>query len=109
MEGSPDGMKLLNWLKWSRKKELVEPEMDKQWLLKEIRKAHQDWLNAQYRYDYALDKEQVDYAIVMLEAAEKRYDMLLREAKKYQVHHSELYYPGLDSRDNRASASEESS
>jgi len=58
---------------------------DKQQLVSEIKKSHQDWLAAQAHFEFALDKDQIDYAIYALEAAEKRYEMLLKQAKRLQV------------------------
>lgn len=50
-------------------------------LLTQVRQAHLDWVCAQQRFDNALDKDQIDYAVYSLEAAEKRYGMLLKQAK----------------------------
>lgn len=59
---------------------------EKEWILKEIREAHLEWTTAQYRLEYAVDKEQIDYAIFLLEAAEQRYGILLKEAKRNKVY-----------------------
>ena len=48
----------------------------------EIMKAHSEWELACKRLDYALGEDEIDYAVFMLEAAEKRYGMLLRRAKQ---------------------------
>lgn len=50
-------------------------------LLAQVRQAHTDWVCAQQRLNYAVDKDQIDYAVYSLEAAEKRYSMLLKQAK----------------------------
>jgi|GEM_PF-2862565 len=55
------------------------PETEK--LLTELREAHIEWKCAQQRLDYVRDVDEIDYAIFALEAAEKRYSMLLRQAK----------------------------
>ncbi|MGX4588042.1 DUF2508 family protein [Paenibacillus chitinolyticus] len=60
-------------------------EQDKQELLAEIRLAHSQWKTAQHHFEHALEKDEVDYAIYAVEAAEKRYEMLLRQAKKLNV------------------------
>lgn len=65
-----------------RSKEVHAITQDKLKLIEEIRKAHTDWQTAQIQLNYVLDKDQIDYAIFALEAAEKRYEMLLRLAKK---------------------------
>ncbi|WP_068777806.1 YaaL family protein [Paenibacillus sp. FJAT-26967] len=60
-------------------------EEDKQDLLKEIRKAHLQWVSAQHHFEYALEQDEIDYAIFAMEAAEKRYEMLLRQAKTLKI------------------------
>jgi hypothetical protein len=59
-----------------------EVRRDKLQLLQEIRKAHLEWITAQCRFDFVVEKDQIDYAIYALEAAEKRYEMLLKLAKQ---------------------------
>lgn len=76
--------KLQQWFQPRRQKQ-EEMRKDKYELLQEIRKAHADWLVAQHRLDYALEKEQIDYAIYALEAAEKRYEMLIKSAKREKL------------------------
>jgi len=51
----------------------------------EIREAQQEWENANRFFNFALGKDQVDYAIHAIIAAEKRYAMLLRLAKNAAV------------------------
>ncbi|MEK8130813.1 DUF2508 family protein [Paenibacillus filicis] len=59
-------------------------------LVQEITKAHMEWEVAQKRFEYALGKEQIDYAVYALEAAEKRFEMLIKLAKDSQVSLSEV-------------------
>ncbi|XEC94853.1 DUF2508 family protein [Paenibacillus tarimensis] len=78
----------LNWWKrWSNPNEQEKEERNElpEGLIKEIHDAHRDWVNAQRHFEYALGKDQVDYAIFAIEAAEKRYEMLLRHAKSLPV------------------------
>ena len=51
----------------------------------ELKKARDDWQIASEKMNYVLDHDQIDYAIFSLEAAEKRYNMLLRQAKREQL------------------------
>lgn len=51
-------------------------------LRQEIADAHREWENANRFFDYAEGPDQVDYAIFALISAEKRYQMLLRLAKR---------------------------
>jgi hypothetical protein len=55
---------------------------EKQLLLQEISEAHKKWASAYAQFDFALDGDQIDYAIFTLEAAEKRFGMLLKQAKE---------------------------
>ncbi|MDF2670519.1 MAG: hypothetical protein K0R67_2825 [Paenibacillus sp.] len=66
---------------------------DKQRLMEEVRIALQEWKNAQYQLDYAFGQDEIDYAIYALEAAEKRYEMLLRKAKHQKLHVLRVGYP----------------
>jgi len=54
-------------------------------LLQQLRSAHLDWVCARQRLDHALGHDEVDYAIFTLEAAEKRYGILLKQAKTLKV------------------------
>lgn len=51
-------------------------------LLAEIQEAHRDWVNAQYHFEHATGDDHIDYAVFAIEAAQKRYEMLLRQAKR---------------------------
>lgn len=55
---------------------------DKVLMLQEVRRAHAEWRSAYHKLDWVVEKDQIDYAIYALEAAEKRYEMLLRQAKQ---------------------------
>ncbi|GGD95535.1 DUF2508 family protein [Paenibacillus nasutitermitis] len=73
------------WLQQRQRAALAEKENKlKQEMLEiydEILVAKRDWDNALRHFEYALGKDQTDYAIFAIEAAEKRYEMLLRKAK----------------------------
>lgn len=58
---------------------------EQQQLIRDVREAHKDWVVAQERLDFVIEKDQIDYAIYILEAAEKRYEMLLRHAKQMKI------------------------
>jgi hypothetical protein len=79
-------MKLFNLRQHFRESAQADAiQKDKQLLLQEIKTAHQNWVTAQIQFEYALDVDQIEYAIYALEAAEKRYEMLLKQAKKMRV------------------------
>ncbi|CAG7652881.1 DUF2508 family protein [Paenibacillus allorhizosphaerae] len=70
----------------------LEPsvQQDRYLLVQEIRKAHLEWEIAQKRFDYVIEKEQIDYSIFALEAAEKRFEMLLKQAKDMKISAGEV-------------------
>lgn len=75
---------LTGW-KGNVRKRMGEPGfLDKVGMHQEIRKAHLEWMTAHQRLEWVMEKDQIDYAIYALEAAEKRYVMLLRQAKLLQ-------------------------
>lgn len=78
------------WFTKSKKKQL-EQKNDRLQLLQEIDKAHSEWITAQCRLDYVLEKEQIDYAVYALEAAEKRFEMLIKQAKQMELSAIEVY------------------
>ncbi|MCL4423990.1 MAG: YaaL family protein [Firmicutes bacterium] len=51
-----------------------------------IADAHQEWLAAQNYFENVSDPELVDHAIYLLEAAERKYVYLLRQARTSDVH-----------------------
>jgi hypothetical protein len=63
---------------------------DKRALIEEIGIARKQWADAQARLDWAVGKDHIDYSIYALEAAEKRYEMLLRLAKQKQWDNSPI-------------------
>ena len=75
------------WRAFWKRTRVEDPQLkDKQELLKEIHNAQSAWQHALQRLDYAVSHDEIDYAIFALEAAEKRYEMLLKTAKRLSVH-----------------------
>lgn len=54
-------------------------------LIREIEEAKKAWWIAQQRFQHVTEPDQIDYAVYAWEAAEKRYEMLLRSAKRSGV------------------------
>lgn len=78
-------MRFFSVWKGKVQKRMEEPRfLDKVGMHQEIRKAHLEWTTAHQRLEWVVEKDQIDYAIFALEAAEKRYIMLLRQAKQMQ-------------------------
>ncbi|SIR59342.1 Protein of unknown function [Paenibacillus sp. RU4T] len=66
----------------AREKDEDAVAIGEQQLLSEIAEAHRDWVNAHYHFEQAEGSDQIDYAVYAIEAAQKRYEMLLRQAKR---------------------------
>jgi hypothetical protein len=76
--GHAGGIRLKNKHQATLEKEVNQ--MDE--IRMEIAEAHREWENANRYFNYAHGKDQIDYAIYCMITAEKRYDMLLRLAKR---------------------------
>jgi hypothetical protein len=77
----------MKWLRRRREEAALQKTTlsDNQLSVEEIRIAHAEWQMAQTRFDYVIKPDQIDYCIYALEAAEKRYEMLLKQAKRNHV------------------------
>lgn len=64
-----------------------ESSSERQGLIDDLNKARIEWKCAVQRLDYVLEKDQIDYAIFSIEAAEKRYEMLIRKAKAQKLNY----------------------
>lgn len=103
-------------MRWTRLLRLAKGKRnrvpdEKVQLIGEINQAKMEWSIARERLNYALEEDQIDYVIFMLEAAEKRYGMLLRNAKKINLNLLDVIEEGkpqnMSSRyNNRISAGE---
>ncbi|GIQ71320.1 hypothetical protein XYCOK13_41440 [Xylanibacillus composti] len=84
-------MGLRNLWRWlpgqaaSQEPERRQPVSQDMALYREIKDAEHNWRVAEQRMNEAVDKDQIDYAIYTLEAAEKRYEMLIRQAKQRKL------------------------
>ena len=59
-------------------------------LLNEIRKAHMEWQVALERMNCVVEFDEIDYAVYALEAAQRRYEMLLRQGKLLKLNVLEI-------------------
>lgn len=79
--------KIKNWFMQNRdKREYGLTLSEQQLLMRDIRTALSEWEMAGIRFDHALGADEVDYAISTLEAAEKRIAMLMKRAKRVNLH-----------------------
>jgi len=53
-----------------------------------VEQARQEYLAAQYYYNTVTDKDLVDHAVFLMQAAEKKYMYLLKQARKQGVTYS---------------------
>ena len=58
--------------------------------LLEVRKAQSEWERAYLMFDEALGQDQIDYAIYILEAAERKYQIHLKHAKSISLNSSQI-------------------
>ena len=47
-----------------------------------VEEARQEWLNAQHYYNSVSDQDLVDHAVYLMQAAEKKYIYLLKQARQ---------------------------
>lgn len=69
----------------------TEDEHESDWsVYADILQAQANWQEAYMYFEEALGDDQVDYAIYMLEAAERKYQMHLKQAKKLGINRNQL-------------------
>lgn len=71
---------------WRDKQPNRQTQSEQEQLLEDIRHAYKEWERAWFRFEYAIGEDEVDYAIFSLEASEKRIGILLKRAKKADMH-----------------------
>ncbi|WP_348624049.1 DUF2508 family protein [Paenibacillus peoriae] len=74
-----------------RRKENGKSEAEyRQELFAQIRASHAEWLRAHRLFHEATGKDEIDYAIFVLEAAERKYQIHLKSAKRQGLHRFHL-------------------
>lgn len=53
-----------------------------------VEQARREWLSAQHYYNSVSDKDLVDHAVYMMQAAEKKYMYLLKQARQQGITYS---------------------
>lgn len=61
-----------------------------------VEEARQEWLDAQHYYDTVTDKDLVDHAVYLMQAAEKKYMYLLKKARQEGIVHSPYIAADVD-------------
>ncbi|NMO97928.1 DUF2508 family protein [Paenibacillus lemnae] len=57
----------------------------------DVRSSQMEWERAHLLFQEASGQDQIDYAIYMLEAAERKYQMNLKQAKQMNLNGAEMY------------------
>lgn len=70
-----------------------DAEQERNRLIQDIRQAHLAWQEAKQQLNLVDGHDQVDCAIYLYEAAQKKYEMLLRQAKSTKLHAVDYYLP----------------
>ncbi|MNJ46010.1 hypothetical protein D3C77_411290 [compost metagenome] len=79
-------MRLMQWLLGKMNIRRYEKELEyKEHLYEEVKKAQREWEQAWCAFQEAVGSDEVDIAIYILEAAERRYQVQLKAAKQAQV------------------------
>lgn len=78
------------WSSWF-KGETIKDEQEKRAVYLEVIQARARWEEARMYFEEASGTDEVDYAIYMLEAAEIKYQMYLKQAKKIGLDRSQIY------------------
>jgi len=53
-----------------------------------VEEARQEWMDAQYYYNTVSDQDLIDHAVYLMQAAEKKYMYLLKQARQAGVVYS---------------------
>ncbi|WP_405105989.1 DUF2508 family protein [Paenibacillus sp. FSL K6-1217] len=79
------------WLSGKAERE-KEVQTEEEWgtVYQEVRKAQSEWERAYLMFDEAMGQDQIDYAIYILEAAERKYQIHLKDAKRLGLNRSQL-------------------
>ncbi|AIQ50209.1 hypothetical protein [Paenibacillus sp. FSL R7-0331] len=85
----------MRWWRNARQEEGVKSlnqlNMDEDWgVFLEVRNAQVEWERAHLMFDEALGQDQIDYAIFILEAAERKYQIHLKHAKSLGINRSRM-------------------
>lgn len=71
---------------------LLENEKNEETKLPEladvVEKARQEWVAAQHYYNSVADNDLIDHAVYMLQASEKKYMYLMKQARQAGITHS---------------------
>ncbi|GAB6928110.1 hypothetical protein JCM10914A_20930 [Paenibacillus sp. JCM 10914] len=85
------------WRKKANKKEqevyITSEEQEQMWsVYMDVQRSQMEWERAHLLFQEARGQDQIDYAIYMLEAAERKYQMNLKQAKQLNLDGAHMQY-----------------
>lgn len=76
--------------RWLAEEDEITYATDNDAMIQAIEKARQDWMIAKSYFNNATDPDLVDHAIYSIEAAEKKYMYLLKQARQQGLRRPQL-------------------
>ncbi|MFS0874212.1 DUF2508 family protein [Paenibacillus xylanilyticus] len=73
----------------------LQKEMEEEQIYLEIERAKAEWERAVRQFEEAQGKDEIDYAIFVLEAAERKYQIHLKRAKRAGMKKSPVMDRGM--------------
>ncbi|MGG4344278.1 hypothetical protein [Paenibacillus lautus] len=85
------------WWKQSKKQEeetyITAEDQERMWnVFLDVQRSQMEWERAHLMFQEATGQDQIDYAIYMLEAAERKYQMNLKQAKQLNLDGARMQY-----------------
>jgi hypothetical protein len=82
------GVQWRNFLAGLLERDIPEPKVLLPSLPDAVEQARQEWIAAQYYYNTVADQDLIDYAVYGMQAAEKKYMYLLKQARQQGIMYS---------------------
>jgi hypothetical protein len=80
------------WDKLTLTQQSAQSEKDKEYALSTlVAKAHRDWLEAQALFNEVKEPDLIDHAIYAMEATERKYRFLLKQAKQEKAINEDIH------------------
>lgn len=77
------------------KRERMLKEMEEEQIYSDIQKAKAEWERAVRQFEEAQGQDEIDYAIYVLEAAERKYQIHLKRAKRVGINKAVILDRGV--------------
>ncbi|WP_106769460.1 DUF2508 family protein [Paenibacillus faecalis] len=70
---------------------ITAEDQEKMWnVFLDVQKSQMEWERAHLMFQEAIGQDQIDYAIYVLEAAERKYQMNLKQAKELKLNSNHM-------------------